>query len=470
MKIRVVMKSVLENYYPKKTPEDITAELMQTPSFSAIAHSMGYELGKVAVASIIKQLLNDGQITILNDFDKKFETQNFDINTNRKIAGLMGSTCYMADDFEKLYQKTEENILKIAKLVETNGHHSTFGHSHLTLEISGIPKALAMVLNNEKEYNTSEKSARYTIMQDIEPTQNSLYDKWKEIFKGKIDKVYGKCQPFFDEDGKKITKLAQENARYMLSVFSPTNMVYSTSFRQLNYIYHWMKEEIENPSNSFFKQIVPDMKEFIAWCEEKNMVSDALVDGKDRTFSLFDIPNIDTFWSNSYQTDYNASLACLAQLHRHRSIDYSIDKTMFKNNFAENDLYFLPPILKDDEKLVKAFLKDIHSVGEFLPQGTMMHISENGTLNTFMAKLKERNCVMAQLEIANLTFGQTLQYHSALEQKHKELVDKKDSKAEIAKVMADKLEPFTHGARCVGGYKCNSPCGFAEGIKMERLI
>ena len=116
------MKSVLENNYPGKTPEEIAKELMQTPAFSVIHHTMRDDLGRLAVTSIIQQMLSDGQITLKNDFDKKFETDKFDLGTNRKVAGLMGSTCYMADDFEKLYQKTEENILRIASLVEQNGH------------------------------------------------------------------------------------------------------------------------------------------------------------------------------------------------------------------------------------------------------------------------------------------------------------------------------------------------------------
>ena len=307
-------------------------------------------------------------------------------------------------------------------------------------------------------------------MKDIEPSQQALYDKWKEIFKGKIDKVYGKCQPFFDKDGKKSTKLAQENARYMLSVFTPTNMVYTTSFRQLNYLYHWMQQEIENPSNSFYKQLIPAMKEFSVWCENKNLVSNSLNDGKNRSFSLFGEPNIEKSWSNIYQDDYMASFACLAQLHRHRSINYSIEKNSFKNNFAENNLYFIPPILKDDEKLVKAYLKDIASVGESLPQGTMIHISEQGNLDTFILKAKERNCTMAQLEIANLTFAQTKEYHSSLDKKYQEFVKENNPNAQIVKEMANRLEPLTHGARCTAGYNCASPCAFADGIKMERLV
>ena len=118
MKIRLVMKSVLENNYPGKTPEEIAKELIQTPAFSVIHHTMRDDLRHLAVTSIIQQMLSDGQITLTNDFDKKFETDKFDLGTNRKVAGLMGSTCYMADDFEKLYQKTEENILLMSSILK----------------------------------------------------------------------------------------------------------------------------------------------------------------------------------------------------------------------------------------------------------------------------------------------------------------------------------------------------------------
>lgn len=53
MKIRLVMKSVLENNYPGKTPEEIAKELIQTPAFSVIHHTMRDDLGRLTVTSII---------------------------------------------------------------------------------------------------------------------------------------------------------------------------------------------------------------------------------------------------------------------------------------------------------------------------------------------------------------------------------------------------------------------------------
>lgn len=232
---------------------------------------------------------------------------NYDFN--RLVAGLMGATCYMPENFEKLNSKPVENILNIATQVENSGHHSTFGHSFLTLEISGLPKALAMVLNNEKEYNTSEKSARYTVMKDIEPKQNALYEKWVNIFEREIKKLYPDgSNKFFDEKGKKARKLAQENARYLISVFTPTNMEYSTSFRQLNYICHWMEGEIEKPENKFYEQLIPSMQEFVEFCKDRNIYSERLFDGKDRGFSLFDEPVLKTVYSSNYQGMYKMSL------------------------------------------------------------------------------------------------------------------------------------------------------------------
>ena len=42
-----------------------------------------------------------------------------------------------------------------------------------------------MVLNNEHQYTTSEKSARYTKMK-LSQKEQLVYDKWLEMFKNRI--------------------------------------------------------------------------------------------------------------------------------------------------------------------------------------------------------------------------------------------------------------------------------------------
>lgn len=421
----------------------------------------------------------------------------YDLNMNRIVAGLMGATCYMPDTFDKLNSKTEEQVLRIAEIVESNFHHSTFGHSFVTLEITGIPKALAMVLNNEHDYNTSEKSARYTIMKDVAPDQKELYDKWTRIFKAEIEKRYPNgSNPFFDEAGKKAQKLAQENARYMISVFTPTNMVYTVSFRQLNYIAHWMEYQIAHPDNAFYEAMQKEMKEFVDFCKNNHLFSDRLEDHKARKFQLFGDPALEEFYSNIFQGSFKMSFACLAQAQRHRTLDHHISTLTFQGEFSKNRDFYVPPIIAGNESLKDEYLTDISSVAYALPQGTMVDVVESGTLENFILEAKERLCACAQKEIRDLVYGQARKYLYHLHIKLDNLVsDGKAYFAEKQKLLLlsnadsflkekeafnqqvqiyeryiDELENICKGARCKSGYKCSSPCGFKEGVDLESLI
>ncbi len=415
---------------------------------------------------------------------------NYDLYFNRVVAGLMGSTCYMKDTFQQLQDKGIRNIMAIASQVEGSGHHSTFGHSHLTLEISGIPKALAMILNNEKEYCTSEKSARYTVMTDIDPKQNALYEKWKEILTKEIDARYGKCQPFFDAKGVKVGKLAQENARYMISVFTPSNMVYTTSFRQLNYLAHWFEAEIANPnSNAFYAGVKKEMQEFVDFVKDNNLYSEKLEDHKGRNLSMFGNGILKEYLSSSvYSLRYNASLACLAQEHRHRTINYHINEFRFRNGEKK---FFIPPIIKslDSTELYEMWNQDIFSVEDCIPQGTLVQVIENGETQDFILKAMERECSMAQLEINDITKYFSGKFQQALMDEMSEpafkvklrkglILDSEDqfNVAELedtikgVQEMRDTFGKLSKGARCTAGYQCATQCGFKDGINMERLV
>ena len=100
------------------------------------------------------------------------------------------------------------------------------------------------IINNEKEYNTSEKSGRYTVMKN-DDISNKYYEKWSKIFTDLIVDEYSLKYPnVFTET--KIRNLARENARYLLSIYTPASMQYTTSFRQLNYLYGFFQQEINN--------------------------------------------------------------------------------------------------------------------------------------------------------------------------------------------------------------------------------
>ena len=197
------------------------------------------------------------------------------------FAGKSAGICYMPDTLDVLFNEDVEKTLKRADRTLVSGHHSVFDHPTYNLALEEIPKILAMILNNEGMYTTSEKSARYTKMK-LEDKEKELYEKWIEIFKKQIALNY----PNFDE--KRVQKLAQENARYLISVFTPaTIMEYTVNFGQLNYIINWAKDYIEKSENDNFSlKLKETLKDFL------QAIPDLEVEGldsrtKNRSFSLF---------------------------------------------------------------------------------------------------------------------------------------------------------------------------------------
>ena len=143
------------------------------------------------------------------------------------LSGKFGGTCYAKEGYETIKQQPVEKAIKRAENTAKNGHHSVYQHAMVTMEIQ-CSKILAMLLNSIGVSNTSEKSARYTKMKPQSELEEQLYYKWHDIFANLIKKEYADK---FTE--KEIDKLAFENARYMISVFTPTSMVYSLPFRNI---------------------------------------------------------------------------------------------------------------------------------------------------------------------------------------------------------------------------------------------
>ena len=105
------------------------------------------------------------------------------------FSGKSAGICYMPDTIETLFNEPKEKTIKRANATLNRGHHSVFDHITINLALSNIPKILAMILNNEGMYTTSEKSARYTKMQASE-RESKLYEKWIVKFSNQIEKEY----------------------------------------------------------------------------------------------------------------------------------------------------------------------------------------------------------------------------------------------------------------------------------------
>lgn len=390
---------------------------------------------------------------ILQNFFLK-EDGTFDLENALLFSGRIAGVCYDKEGYEHLEKEDISNTQKRINNTLENDHHSVYDHIMINFNIVGIPKILAMVLNNEHQYTTSEKSARYTnvtykngsILTEREVT---LYNKWNERFKELIKENYPDFTNF------KIKTLAQENARYLITVFVPTEMVYSTTLRQINYIASIMQKYIEehNESNDYLeKNLSLCMQDFIKELDRLNVLDKRLMhNSKNRSISLFgkDLEKREEIFSHIYSVNYEASYASLAQAQRHRTLFYQMER-------MDEKKYFVPPILNKKEEYIKEWTQDIKSVSNVVPQGEIILINETGTYDNFILKTKERLCTAAQLEVMKATRDTLLKYKDALE--------KNDH------YLKEDIKKYVKGARCTFGYNCTKKCNFKEGITLEREI
>ena len=100
------------------------------------------------------------KIDILNNYFMKDGV--FDREEAINFGGRLAGVCYSKEGYSKLESEPILNTKRRIDLTINNGHHSVYDHIGITFNIQNIPKILAMILNNEHQYTTSEKSARYT--------------------------------------------------------------------------------------------------------------------------------------------------------------------------------------------------------------------------------------------------------------------------------------------------------------------
>lgn len=360
-----------------------------------------------------------------------------------KFSGTSAGICYMPDTIETLLNEPEEKAIKRANNTIQRGHHSVFDHISYNLCLVEIPKILAMILNNEGIYTTSEKSARYTKMTPSKQ-EEELYSKWIEIYKTEIAKAY----PNISE--KQVQKLAMENARYLISVFTPaTTMEYTVSFRQLNYIIQFFKNYIENePDNEFSGQLKPYLQEFID--QTKCFAVEGLnANEKAREMSLFAKRSYGEEYGECYSTNYKGTFAQLAQAQRHRTLRYKMS--------FEGAEFYTPEIIAENQELSSKWQNDIQSLKGKFPQGMLVNINERGTAEDFILKCKERLCGCAQLEIMRQTKKILDEYIKETENTNREV--------------NQYLKDYESGVRCkFPGFKCTSPCIWGPYKALERHI
>lgn len=419
----------------------------------------------------------------------------FDLKSALESIGVKAAVCFKEQKNGLISQEdirtNEDSATLITRGVNTilSDHTTPSEHQVVSLEITGIPKRLCMVLNNEKFYTADERSLRYT---EVEPNEYitdrevKLYRKWLNIIETSITLKYWDFYRRFAKSDKAclntIHKLAQENARYMVSVNMPTVMTYTVPLAQINKIALYMERVIQDPKSKFEQDCIPYFKEFIAKLKDLHV----LITKKD-IYKLAQenpaleekltkcIPNFASYCDNEEMLYRNnkqielslfanrnplspikeknmvncssisytnlESIACLAQDQRHRTNNIAMEET--------NIFYgYVPNIIKDDHA-TKEWIEDLKSVQDITPQGAMVKVNHQIPLsNLFNFVAKERACERAQLEIEELYVNEIIPFV------YKELINQGNVE------MAKKIRPYLGNLRCkYPDYNCPTPCG-----------
>lgn len=381
---------------------------------------------------------------IVTDTNKMIEEFN-------EFSGRAAGFCYMNDNYAELCAQGDKRAISRAESTAKRGHTSVFDHAFVSLELN-IPKALAMILNSSGVYNTSEKSGRYTKMEAETDREVYLYEKWIDKLQKSILDTYPSYDDMFikshlkkmtdapdswnyivsngaaivqnltqkyvygtvdmnnkinemvgmikNRDDSPSRKLAMENARYMLSIFAPTTMMYTVSYRQVCNIIDYLDRLIEDcnsiSNNSYYRLLREPAYELNKGIKDIFNNNRIMHDTKNQRIRFLQDTymksNKEEVIGDSYTIRYNLSLVAIAQAERHRTLRYTI--SIPKDN---NRDYFVPPILNKEDR--EEWLEDIRSIEYCVPQGTIVNVTEQGIFEDFALKCKERLCGRAQLEI-----------------------------------------------------------------------
>jgi len=360
----------------------------------------------------------------------------------KKLAQIAARICYSEKDVDGLDQEAYNAQLVDGRLINS-GHHSPFEHSHLTFYFNRMPKALAMIFNNERQYVTSEKSARYTVMRDMAADEKKLYDKWMGRLIPLISQEYPEME---DKDARftALKKLAQENARYMTSVFTPTKMMHTLNLRQLNFLLNEFGEYVRKNSssqNQFERRLSATMQEFLEQCLGLNI--EGLKNQTDRHLSSFNFQESSHTFSDVYSTQYFMSFAGLAQAQRHRTLGYN-SKTPELNAPLG---FYVPQIIKENGA-AEEWIEDLENLAEKdFPQAQILLVRERGFLEDFRSKAILRLCGHAQHEI---------------------MLNTKETAEEYAlhvPVVKTWISP-----KCMQGFSCKEPCIWKGKRALERIV
>lgn len=174
-------------------------------------------------------------------------------NNPENIVAAAAKLCYSSSDATKLLDNlTPENVEKFISKLSSMGHQSPFEHISYTFSITGVSRTLLAQLTRHRIASYSVRSQRYVDESNFEfitPSSIENNPKAKKIYQDTMESIraaYTEIKDILYEDlisneeneisrdqSRKLMKIAQEDARYILPNATETKLVMTMNARSL---------------------------------------------------------------------------------------------------------------------------------------------------------------------------------------------------------------------------------------------
>lgn len=419
-----------------------------------------------------------------------------DLKAAFRYAGIKAAWCYKPGTAspESIREMPESELIRMGMDTFINDHGTPREHQEISVEITGLPKVLCMILNDEHFSSACERSLRYTLVKaggPISDIEIDLYNKWLKIFndvlwdkfsdsflkeaKRKIDAERKMGAQKTDADIEKAAKtaarrIAQENARNFVGILVPTSIAYTTPWCEWQKLYRKLEDMVKNPRSDIERLAVPSAKELMKELVDNRIVVSTkeavllypdvqakITDGRDILYkdnknvklalfgshpelSPFDKP--DEFGSSVIVTS-TCSVSSIAQRLRHRSAIWTMRE-------LEEYSFVTPPFIKGTP-YEHEYEMDMMLVRGLFPQGQNVETNMRATLeNIFNYIDKERACNRAQWETEDWFVNDLVP----------RIVAGLEGKPEYAHDRETIMSWYLDKCRCQSpDYTCPNPCG-----------
>lgn len=405
-----------------------------------------------------------------------------------RTTGMKAAVCFKPGNIKPWEigdLESDDVLVKRGVSTIVSDHVTPSQQVPVSIEAYDIPKVVCMYLENIGMQAADERSLRYTEFIDVNGVSDveiRLYNKWLKKIQDVLWKDYAN---FFlranQNDEKKaknaIKKIAQENARFFLSIKVTTALTYTSNLAELNKVALQIEKLLKSEEKNEFEQMAaPFLDEFYNKLKELKIlltnndiwniapeVARSFKLSKDDNLVYHDPKSIDlnlltehnkfiTGSEDEFGISFNAtrpiSLAGYAQFERHRTIRTSISIPSDYN-------FFVPKFIEAYDSLAIEWIRDSLLVQKVFPQGQLIDMSLQGSIYDLVTYVGgERACTRAQEEITSFYLSLLEDYYNGL----------KDTKPELASV----LKPYVNKYRCQSGcYKCLAPCPGGPRVKRK---